>query len=608
MAISAARYRRKLGAMRRRIARRIGIPARPRAGGAARPEHQPDRLPRAAAAYEAAISKPVPAGDHVARAAAKAALTRPRAALVAAMGRSGDGPRTLIACVRELSRRRRFSEAHTLISRAGKVPTLADAAEAAAAVVAVARGRFEAAHDHVSALPRQTALRLVGPEVVAVEFTADRAAAIATLEAVVGGAADLDAAGWLSLARTAFGRGEVELSAQAIQRIQQDADALPEHILVEARWLDRWIEQARADHRPAPVPKGHVVFAALDYKQPDYRQTSANVGDYVQTLASMGHLARHQNLRFHGEARLVAAMKDLQRRIQPQRRLPGIERDVTVLTINRDASSLDTVPEGTWMLAFGWYMHNWFKVRWDFPFHPNLRPVFISFHINHPEALSDESLRYLGEHAPIGCRDWDTVHRLLGLGIPAFFSGCLTTTVDQLFPADRPAPAADAPLALVDLPPGRTFATSGPTSTVKHSGIGVRGASFVTNLKRAVRMLESYRSDFASVATGRLHCYLPVRALGVEVQFIPKNEADIRFDGLIGIDDQSFAAMQEGVRGKLETVLGAILRGDDEESVWKIWREVCADDVAAAQRRHDSLVADRSDVAGGHVPAGTVTL
>jgi len=82
---------------------------------------------------------------------------------------------------------------------------------------------------------------------------------------------------------------------------------------------------------------------------------------------------------------------------------------------------------------------------------------------------------------------------------------------------------------------------------------------------------------------------LPVRALGVEVDFVPKNLADIRFDGLIGIDDASFAAMQEGIRSKLETVLGAILRGDDEESVRRIWREVCADDVAAAERRHQAL-------------------
>jgi hypothetical protein len=588
MALRASTYRRKLGAVRRRIARRLGIPTRPPARSTTAAEQQKARLQRAIAAYEAATANPLPTGD-VARAAAGAEIVRTRKALLTALGRSAEGPRTLIATARELSRRRRFREAGALITRAGKIDTLSPAARAAEAVVAVARGRFEAADEALRALPRETALGLAPAEVVAVEFSVDPAAAVATCETVLAGARRLDPGAWLSLARTTFGRGEVELSARALGRIRGKQGTLPEHIRVEKRWLKRWIDRARVEHPPAPVPSGHVAFALLDYKQPDYRQVSANVGDYVQTLASLGHLLRHQDLRFHGDDALVESLTELQARVQPVRRLTGIERDVTVLTINRDASSLDQVPEGTWMLAFGWYMHNWFKIRWDFPFHPNLRPVFISFHINHPEALSEESLRYLADHAPIGCRDWDTVDRLLGVGIPAFFSGCLTTTVDQLFPVEPPAPATDAPVALVDLPPGKAPAVSGPSSTIRHSGIGVRSASFVTNLKRAVQLLDAYRTDFSRVITGRLHCYLPVRALGVEVDFVPKNLADIRFDGLIGIDDASFVAMQEGIRSKLETVLGAILRGDDEESVRKLWHEVCADDVAAAERRHQAL-------------------
>jgi hypothetical protein len=542
----------------------------------------------AAVAYEAAIAKPLPPGD-VSRAATHAEIIRTRRALIAVLSRSDDGPQTLIACTRELSRRRRWREAGALIFKAGKIGRLSEAAHAATAVVAVARGRFPAAEESLRALPRWAALDLVPAEVAAAEFAVDPIAAVRTCETLLSQGATLEPAAWLSLARTTFGRGQVEFCARALERISTKRGSVPDHVRVEARWLKRWVDKARADNEPASVPSGHVAFALLDYKQPDYRQVSANVGDYVQTLASLGHLLRHQDLRFHGDDTLVESLTELQARVQPGRRLAGIERDVTVLTINRDASSLDQVPEGTWMLAFGWYMHNWFKIRWDFPFHPNLRPVFISFHINHPEALSEESLRYLADHAPIGCRDWDTVDRLLGVGIPAFFSGCLTTTVDQMFPVEPPAPATDAPVALVDLPPGKAPAVAGPSSTIRHSGIGVRGASFVTNLRRAVQLLDAYRTDFSRVVTGRLHCYLPVRALGVEVDFVPKNLADIRFDGLIGIDDASFVAMQEGIRSKLETVLGAILRGDDEESVRKLWHEVCADDVAAAERRHQAL-------------------
>ena len=51
-------------------------------------------------------------------------------------------------------------------------------------------------------------------------------------------------------------------------------------------------------------------------------------------------------------------------------------------------------------------------------------------------------------HGPVGCRDWTTVDLLLGAGVPAFFSGCLTTTVDAVVPrtwSRRTGRGADAP-------------------------------------------------------------------------------------------------------------------------------------------------------------------
>jgi hypothetical protein len=75
----------------------------------------------------------------------------------------------------------------------------------------------------------------------------------------------------------------------------------------------------------------------------------------------------------------------------------------------------------------------------------------------------------------------------------------------------------------------------------------------------------------------------------VPVDFRPKNPDDIRFDGLAGISDEAFAAMQEGLRTKLEAVMTAILGGEDEAAVRKVWAEVCAADVAEAERRHAAL-------------------
>ena len=98
-------------------------------------------------------------------------------------------------------------------------------------------------------------------------------------------------------------------------------------------------------------------------------------------------------------------------------------------------------------------MHALFTTRLGFPLHRNLRPIFISFHCNKRDLLTPEAIEYLKRYGPVGCRDWTTVDLLLSCGVPAFFSGCLTTTIDTVFPdaGRRPRPA-DAPPAYVDMP------------------------------------------------------------------------------------------------------------------------------------------------------------
>ena len=529
------------------------------------------------------VARPTEGTVH--RVTTRAALVRARSVMAEQLAEGVPPPQALVAGVRAITHRRRYGEAEALAASFADVPGMAVASRAAGSVVPVFRGRFTEAAEHLRDVPRADAIELVPTELVAVEFASDPAAAVVTSDALLG--TDLGADAVLELARTAFGRGEVDLTDRALKRLADVDGQATAVVREEARWLADWVAQARADRTPEPVPEGQVSFAVLDYKQPDLRQVSANVGDYVQTLASIGHVVRHQDVRFHGE--LAEEMERLQSRVRPERRLSGVDADLRVIRVNRDASSLDVVPEETWLLAFGWYMHSWYRIRWDFPFHPNLRPVFVSFHVNHQESLEGDSLDYLQRHAPIGCRDWTTVHLLLDRGVPAFFSGCLTTTVDTLFPGGRTA-TDDLPVALVDLVAGsEPTGVRGPTVTVHHSGIGVRGTGFAKNLRLAVKVLESYRRDVSSVVTSRLHCYLPVRALGVPVDFRPKDPDDIRFDGLAGISDEAFAAMQEGLRTKLAAVMTAILGGEDEAAVRKVWADVCAADVAEAQRRHDEL-------------------
>lgn len=118
-----------------------------------------------------------------------------------------------------------------------------------------------------------------------------------------------------------------------------------------------------------------------------------NVGDYIQSIAARQFLPRVDSY------------------------------------INREKLA-DFKGEKTKIILNGWFTHkpeNWIPS-------PDLDPLFISFHINSsaaPFMLTQSGLEYLKQKEPIGCRDLYTVTILKEKGINAYFSGCLTLTLDS---------------------------------------------------------------------------------------------------------------------------------------------------------------------------------
>ena len=298
-------------------------------------------------------------------------------------------------------------------------------------------------------------------------------------------------------------------------------------------------------------------------------------------MAALGHLLRHDGIEIDGDDDLARSARELRARVRADARLTSPARRVRLHPVNRDASNLDVLPEPTWMLAFGWYMHDWFGGRSDFPFHPAIRPVFISFHCNRRTMLSGEALDYLRRYGPVGCRDWNTVHLLLSAGVPAFFSGCLTTTVGTVFP-DR-ASGRRHGTVYVDTP-----APSGAT-TITQAADEIRDGELGSTMLAAVEVLERYRSEFEQVVTSRLHCYLPARAIGADVEFRPTNPADVRFTGLLDAAPADLDRMRDRITALLEPVTTALVAGEDEDEVYRRWRDACAPHVAEADRVHRSV-------------------
>ena len=78
----------------------------------------------------------------------------------------------------------------------------------------------------------------------------------------------------------------------------------------------------------------------------------------------------------------------------------------------------------------GWFMES--PENW--PPSEKIKPLFISFHLNpsiKTELLKEESIKYFKSHEPVGCRDIYTRDILLEKGINAYYSSCITTTIDR---------------------------------------------------------------------------------------------------------------------------------------------------------------------------------
>lgn len=216
----------------------------------------------------------------------------------------------------------------------------------------------------------------------------------------------------------------------------------------------------------------------------------------------------------------------------------------------------------------GWFTHN--VVNWV----PSekIHPLFISFHVNSsaaPYILSRRALEYLKRFEPIGCRDQYTVQLLEQKGIGAYFSGCLTLTldtytvsqteisdeciiVDLLYNYPRVSSLLEDWKALA-----RGFISGDVLDIGKRSRFIKKmltpallaKARFETQLLPAGRYTDEQKFAAADgllkfyararlVITSRIHCALPCLAIGTPVIFINGFDSIIdicRFQGIINL-------------------------------------------------------------------------
>lgn len=329
---------------------------------------------------------------------------------------------------------------------------------------------------------------------------------------------------------------------------------------------------------------GYVNIAVMDYKLIDRQRTSSNRGDYVQTLAALSNILRFQDVEYVGNSELEHYLNDLKNDVHDEKQIKTTNGNIKAraFPLDRDFASGRNYPENTWLLCNGWFMHRNYKGEIDFPFPDSINPIYISFHLNDPSVLTQRVADELKKSAPIGCRDWTTVYRLREMGVSSFFSGCLTTTVGQILPkAEIQEPKNK--LALVESRISKTETDGMKVDEFSQVGDYVRDFSLVEGIKDANQMLCGYL-PYSKIKTSRLHCYLPCRSMGFEVDFKPRNQSDIRFEGLLELSQEKFLEIRTQIENKLEVVYKAIFEHKKRDEVMEIWRSICEPAVQAADK------------------------
>ncbi|WP_282148191.1 polysaccharide pyruvyl transferase family protein [Algibacter lectus] len=233
--------------------------------------------------------------------------------------------------------------------------------------------------------------------------------------------------------------------------------------------------------------------------------------------------------------------------------------------INREELA-DYKGEKLKMIMNGWFthnIHNWVPTE-------NIDPLFVSFHMNNtaaPFMLSDKGIAYLKMHAPIGCRDKFTAKTLQEKGIEAYFTGCLTLTLDSYkvddsernddiyivdplynYPRNQKV-FYDFKAVIRNTLNGKIFQLKKKQRHVKNfidadllknaKTVNQEPTSNTYSEDEKFAMAEDLLHKYARaklVVTSRIHCALPCLALGTPVIFVNGFDSFVdscRFDGIL---------------------------------------------------------------------------
>ncbi len=242
-----------------------------------------------------------------------------------------------------------------------------------------------------------------------------------------------------------------------------------------------------------------------DYNIPNncgYEPDSINIGDYIQSLAAKQYL--------------------------PDTQIPVlIDRDKIAYY---NGQNID-------LIANAWYWIHDGNIR----FSDKINPLLVAVHLNNLYTIPKETLNYLKQHEPIGCRDYTTRNFLMFKGIKAYFSSCLTTTLDLKYKQKdnkRKNTIIFCDYTIDETEQNRTdtelkkILAQYANYTIEHTKHSYPlGTDIGECFTEAENLIKKYATA-KLVITTRIHCALPCLALGTPVILILKNYDKFRYNGI----------------------------------------------------------------------------
>ena len=239
------------------------------------------------------------------------------------------------------------------------------------------------------------------------------------------------------------------------------------------------------------------------------------------------------------------------------------------LAIERDRLN-QSLNNKTLIILNGWFTNH--PENW--PPNKNLSPLFVSFHLQPASAKKilskQQNIDFFKKHQPVGCRDYNTLKMLQGKGIKAYFSYCLTSTLDIKYKSTKirkgvyivdPLYSQDFGIIkkfnlkkLIFSPPFKKlfklkdvvfpkskiedFIPKGVIISSEKIEHYINGETDHNVLMRLAKNLLNKYAGAKLVITSRIHCAIPCLSLGTPVLFILKGLSDedqhmSRFRGIL---------------------------------------------------------------------------